>query len=75
MPDTRQYRRPRQRPVYQDEEGTLPPGRLKNALIVGVIAGVLCTGQSIAITLANASTYQAYDTARQQAVKNAHLYH
>src|SRR5436305_5507903 len=71
MPDTRQYRRPRQRPVYQDEEGTLPPGRLKNALIVGVIAGVLCTAQSIAITLANASTYQAYDTAKQQAVKNA----
>ncbi len=56
--DARQYRRPRQRPVYQDEEGTLPPGRLKNALIIGVIAGVLCSVESILIAFANTSTYQ-----------------
>ncbi|MFL5653557.1 MAG: hypothetical protein ACJ8CB_05195 [Ktedonobacteraceae bacterium] len=56
--DARQYRRPRQRPVYQDEEGTLPPGRLKNALIAGVIAGVLCSVESILIAFANTSTYQ-----------------
>ncbi|HLZ80469.1 MAG TPA: hypothetical protein VKP04_02470 [Ktedonobacteraceae bacterium] len=49
----------------------LPQGRLKNALIAGVIAGILCTAQSIAITLVNASTYQAYDTAKQATIKNA----
>src|SRR5947209_18240114 len=56
--NARQYRRPRQRPVYQDEEGTLPPGRLKNALIVGVIAGLLCSVESILIAFANTSNYQ-----------------
>ncbi len=67
-------RRDRQGPMYQDEEvltSQLPRGRFKNALIAGVIAGALCSAQSIAITLANASTYQAYDTAKQQAMKNA----
>jgi len=60
--------------MYQDEEvltSQLPRGRFKNALIAGVIAGALCSAQSIAITLANVSTYQAYDTAKQQAIKNA----
>src|SRR5438270_13182811 len=56
--DAGQYRRSRQRPVYQDEEGALPPGRLKNALIAGVIAGALCSVESILIAFANTSTYQ-----------------
>jgi hypothetical protein len=41
----------------------LPRGRLKNAVITGVIAGFLCIAQSIIITFVNASTYKAYDTA------------
>ena len=50
---------------------TLPPNRLKNSLLSGVIAGVLCIGQSIIITLANAPTYHAYETTKDATVKNA----
>ena len=49
----------------------LPPQRLKNTLIAGAIAGVLCMLLSIIITLANASTYHAYDVAKDPAVKSA----
>src|SRR5947209_4758654 len=54
-------RRNRQRPMYQDEEALasqLPPGRFKNALIAGVIAGALCSVESIIIAFANTFTYQ-----------------
>src|SRR5579863_1343864 len=50
---------------------TLPRHRLKNSLLAGAIAGVLCIGQSIFITLANAPTYHAYEAAKDVAVKNA----
>jgi hypothetical protein len=69
--------RGRQRPagaVHQRDVATtpmLPLGGVKNALIVGAIAGILCAAQSIVITLANASTYQAYHVAKQDTVKNA----
>ena len=36
----------------------LPPNRLGTALIAGLIAGVLCSLQAIAITILNAGTYQ-----------------
>lgn len=49
----------------------LPPGGTQKALIIGAGAGILCALQSIAITLFNAPTYQAYDTATQPAVKQA----
>ncbi len=49
----------------------LPPHRLKNSLFAGVIAGVLCIGQSIIITLANASTYHAYEIAKDTTVKSS----
>ncbi len=61
-------------PVHQREQATtptLPRNRLRNTLIIGAIAGVLCVAQSLVITLANASTYHAFDTATDQAVKNA----
>src|SRR5216684_3281894 len=67
----------RQRPagaVHQRDVATtpmLPPGRLKNALTIGAIAGILCAAQSIGITLANAATYHALDVAKPGAVKDA----
>src|SRR5205807_9851055 len=67
-------RRDRQGPMYLDEEvltSPLPRDRFKNALIAGVIAGALCSAQSISITFANVSTYQSYDPAKQKALKNA----
>src|SRR5258706_3755837 len=60
--------------LHQREVATtpvLPRGRVKNALIIGVIAGVLSIAQSIIITLVNASTYHAYDVTKDTAVKNA----
>jgi MFS family permease len=54
-------RRNRQRSIDLDEEAfasQLPPGRFKNALIAGVIAGALCSVESIIIAFANTSTYQ-----------------
>lgn len=50
---------------------TLPPHGLKNSLIAGAIAGVLCIGQSIIITLANAPTYHAYEVAKDTTTKSA----
>ena len=61
-------------PVHQRERVTtpvLPPHRFRNALIIGVIAGVFCVAQGITITLSNAATYHAYDIAKDTAVKNA----
>ncbi len=49
----------------------LPPGGTQKAVIIGAGAGILCALQSMAITLFNAPTYQAYDTATQQTVKQA----
>ncbi len=50
---------------------SLPPRRLKNALVAGAVAGVLCIGLSIIVTLSNAPTYHAYDVAKDPAVKSA----
>ena len=61
-------------PVHQREQVTtpvLPPHRFRNALIIGVIAGVFCVAQSIVITLSNTSTYHAYDITKDTAVKSA----
>lgn len=72
--DRRSARQPAHSPVHQREEiSTIePPAHgLRNAIIIGIIAGLFCIAQSIAITFANASTYQAFDTAKQPAVKNA----
>lgn len=49
----------------------LPHYRVRNAVIIGVLASLFCVAQSLAITLANASTYHAFDLAKDQAVKNA----
>lgn len=49
----------------------LPRYRLRNTVIIGALASIFCIAQSLAITLANASTYHAYDTAKDQAVKSA----
>lgn len=49
----------------------LPRDRIRNMLIIGVIAGFLCVAQSVIITLINAPTYHAYDIAKSQAVLNA----
>jgi hypothetical protein len=49
----------------------LPRNGLRNAIIAGVIAGALCIIQSIVITIANASTYKAFDAATQTTVKDA----
>src|SRR5947209_11351716 len=49
----------------------LPRDRVRNTLLIGAIAGVFCIAQSLAITLANASTYHAYDIAKDTAVKSA----
>ncbi len=60
--------------LHQREVATtpaLPRGRVKNALIIGVIAGILSIAQSIIITLVNAPTYHAYDVTKDIAVKNA----
>src|SRR5437588_12978537 len=64
-------RRPvRRQPLPPYEELTapeLPQGRYKNALIAGVIAGVLCSIESIIIAFANTGTYQ---TASKYAANN-----
>src|SRR6266702_7087871 len=49
----------------------LPRDRVRNAVLIGAIAGIFCIAQSLAITLANASTYHAYDIAKDTAVKSA----
>lgn len=60
--------------MRDSEEATspaLPRYRFRNAVIIGALASVFCIAQSLAITLANASTYHAFDIAKDQAVKNA----
>ena len=60
--------------MQDSEEGYplhLSQDRIRNALIIGAIAGVFCVAQSIVITLSNASTYHAYDITKDTAVKNA----
>ena len=61
----RSRRTVRQEPLHQQEEEeeedftpALPPNRLKNALIGGVIAGVLCSVVSIIIAYINTGNYQ-----------------
>src|SRR5437588_10489539 len=49
----------------------LPRDRVRNAVLIGAIAGIFCIAQSLAITLANASTYHAYNIAKDTAVKSA----
>ncbi|HEY6287480.1 MAG TPA: YrzE family protein [Ktedonobacteraceae bacterium] len=50
----------------------LPQNRFTKALIVGIVAGLLCAIQSVVITLVNSSTYQTYVTSgTQQTVQNA----
>lgn len=62
-------------PLHQREipvTTRLPRGHLRNALLIGAIAGILCAIQSIVITLVNLSTYQAYTASNaQETVKNA----
>jgi hypothetical protein len=70
----KKYTPPPVGPVHQRELATtpaLPRHRFRDALIIGAIAGIFCVAQSIAITLANASTYHAFDIAKDTAVKNA----
>lgn len=50
----------------------LPHNRVIKALIVGIVAGLLCATQSVVITLVNSSTYQTYvASGTQQTVQNA----
>ncbi len=50
----------------------LPHNRFIKALIIGIVAGLLCALQSVVITLVNSSTYQTYVTSgAQQSVQNA----
>jgi len=58
--DKRRTYRQRQGSAQQEEVHApgLPRGRLKNALIAGVIAGALCSIESIIIAFANTSNYQ-----------------
>lgn len=66
---------PEQAPLHQRRAPSspqLPRGRFSKALIIGVIAGLICAIQSVVITLVNASTYQAYVTSSaQHTVQNA----
>lgn len=66
---------PERAPLHQREAPSsprLPRGRFGKALIIGVIAGLICAIQSVVITLVNASTYQAYVTSSaQHTVQNA----
>jgi hypothetical protein len=51
-----------QKPLHQREivsSPQLPGGRLRKALITGVITGFLCAAQGIVIVLANAALYQS----------------
>lgn len=53
------------RPLRQREEiamPELPRNRLKNAVIAGLIAGVLCSIENIIIVFANSATYQQAKT-------------
>ena len=57
-------RRRRQGPLHERDVAItpgLPEGRLRKALTIGAIAGVLCTLVNVIIVLVNASTYQKYN--------------
>jgi hypothetical protein len=44
---------------FEEQRGSsLPPNRTMRAIIIGVIAGVLCAAESVIVTLANAPIYQ-----------------
>ena len=64
-----------QGPLHQREipaAPRLPRGHLRNTLLIGVIAGILCAIQIIVITLVNSSTYQSYvNSVNHNTVKNA----
>jgi hypothetical protein len=50
-------------PLHQREAPVspqLPQNRFAKALIIGLIAGIICAIQSVVITLVNSSTYQAF---------------
>ena len=67
-------RRRRQAPLHRREPlltGELPEGRLRKALTIGVIAGILCTLINLIIVLANASTYQKYNPNLHDTINNA----
>jgi hypothetical protein len=50
----------------------LPQNRFTKALIIGLVAGIICAIQSVVITLVNSSTYRDYVTSgTQQTVQNA----
>ena len=51
---------------------SLHHNRFIKALIIGIVAGLLCATQSVVITLVNSSTYQTYvASGTQQTVQNA----
>ncbi len=53
-------------------QAQLPHNRFTKALIIGIVAGLLCAILSVVITLINSSTYQTYVTSgTQQTVQNA----
>lgn len=68
---------------FQPGRGSLPQGEIPSrprlprshfgkAMIIGLIAGILCALQSVVITLVNSSTYQTFATSgAQQTVQNA----
>ena len=67
-------RRRRQEPLHQRDLPVtpgLPEGRLKKALTIGVIAGVLCTLVNVIVVLVNAATYQKYNPNLHDPVNNA----
>jgi hypothetical protein len=51
-------------PAWQEEpiKPQLPRGRLRNALLAGVLIGFLCAAQGIAIMIANSPVYQQAST-------------
>jgi hypothetical protein len=56
--------------VHSDSQ--LPQNRTTKALVVGLIAGIICALQSVIITVVNSSTYQTYVTSgTQQSIQNA----
>jgi hypothetical protein len=58
--------------IYQEPFGLqLPQNRFTKALIIGLVAGIICALQSVIITLVNSSTYQTYvNSSTQQSVQN-----
>src|SRR5579875_1160000 len=69
-PPTRPLPPPRSLPreVYV---ARLPRHGLRTAILAGTIAGALCIIQSLILTMANASTHDAFEKLKQAAVTNA----